>query len=295
MGQLKIIWEGMKQNTNPLQWVMGDKSLVRSAKSAIEHSDKIIAEQKKCVIRLKKAIVLEGSIAGVQKEFTALCRLTTDELDYYNKGLLKLILAATNEYKRLKDCYKKESDPELKQQMGNDLKELLTYSESWFGKAQGAEGLSIQMSDMASLKTEVSHLLDIFNMQPLSKKVEVSEKRLAKDENRKISRKDKASPKLRAKELNDLKKLTDFFHRYLIYEDTVFNDTIKIMQLEAGRDADVLLDIVKELQKESYPPEALQGIIKLANQTANKLRGQEFETLVDQLNGLIRIIKSIQI
>jgi hypothetical protein len=271
-------------------FILGDRNLVRQARKELTgtKAQKTKKQKKKEELMLGEAI-RKGERDTILTEFSALATISQKEYTQYGNALWDLIQLIDSEFQRIKKEYAAETDAEAKRVMKREIDEILIHAKKWFNMAQSNESFNIQMSDEASMTAEVSHLLDVFNMQSSVRIIQKEERAIAKiQKSKKLSNADA----IRREKLRHLNKLVGELNKHLSLEDLAFKDVMNMMQLEQAETNRFLTSITIKLKQEGFP-ERDYMILEAKATEARKAANSFYSDLNGRINALINTIRSV--
>jgi hypothetical protein len=283
LGRIDLAYEDMLDHLKPINWLGSiDKNDVKASgkllsKGYLNDQKGIDAESKKLAENIKI-----GNVEGVLKSFSALSIVSIHEIKTDVDALKKLILSTRREYLRLRNIKANETVKAFADEESNDMRLFEESTKRWFDSAISHASLTMHLSDIQSLRAEIVHLLDVFNLQ-------AKERVLQKEEARLLGRQKRHGEKAEKKEDNELKKLKSDLEGLMKGLNLVFTDVIKLMQLEIDRNNKNFEGIITRVAEMKYPKMAELETIR---KHTDKKFEQQFLELEEQINALINVERS---
>lgn len=290
-GRIDLGFKSYLRNFNPLAKLLGvNKMTIRSARRKFLKQYSTDETHKAKLLKKFNESLQKRVIEEVEREFNELAAICVHEVKDDADVLIQLVYPIRDDFIQLRDIQRREDSKALKEIDLKIMGEFLTSTHKWFSGIASHKSLTVQLSDMISLRQEVSHIMDPLNEQFWQKKLDKDIKKVRREAARKKNPipQTEAEQKIVELEKKHLEKLRGDAETYLKAMDLIWKDVTKLMQLEASRNNEIMLGVAQQLKESGYvlaaPKKAMAIEETLKN--ANEQVEEQFDRVQKTLNTL---------
>ncbi|MBN1793170.1 hypothetical protein JW826_05810 [Candidatus Woesearchaeota archaeon] len=289
MGQVSLVLESMRKRFTPGAFFFSlEKAEAREARKQLQEEEKLEIEEKRIVQSFTQQVE-EKLIDGVVREYKKLCQVATTELTMESKAIHDVLLTCVQEGQDLSSLLSGEDLPENRQRFVTMLNDFTETAAGFLKQAEQASNSSfkIHTSDQISLRKEVIHVLDPFNLQIILKQLNKTEKALAG-----LQGKVQVKP---GNESDETAKIEAFIKKFSEFKSRIelaYKDILNLMRQKSEEERKALMDLLVHLEHLKFPDCELEPLYRARMATEDKITAC-FKALIDDTNGLERILMSV--